>query len=41
VILSGGLAWEAHLGGWIAVWAVEQAFARRSREQAASCQPRA
>lgn len=29
VILSGGLAWEAHLGGWIAGWISGQSFARR------------
>ncbi|MCI2395585.1 rhomboid family intramembrane serine protease [Aliiroseovarius sediminis] len=29
VILSGGLAWEAHLGGWIAGWLAGQSFARR------------
>ncbi|RKF16710.1 rhomboid family intramembrane serine protease [Roseovarius spongiae] len=28
-ILSGGLAWEAHLGGWIAGWLAGQSFARR------------
>jgi membrane associated rhomboid family serine protease len=28
VILSGGLAWEAHLGGWIAGWLAGQSFAR-------------
>lgn len=29
VILSGGLAWEAHLGGWIAGWLAGHSFARR------------
>ncbi|SEP26270.1 Membrane associated serine protease, rhomboid family [Salinihabitans flavidus] len=29
VVLSGGLAWEAHLGGWIAGWLSGQSFARR------------
>ncbi|HEY9038691.1 MAG TPA: rhomboid family intramembrane serine protease [Roseovarius sp.] len=29
VVLSGGLAWEAHLGGWIAGWLAGQSFARR------------
>ncbi len=29
VLLSGGLAWEAHLGGWIAGWLAGQSFARR------------
>jgi len=29
VILSGGLAWQAHLGGWIAGWLSGQSFARR------------
>ncbi|MBI6628288.1 rhomboid family intramembrane serine protease [Pontibaca salina] len=29
VVLSGGLAWEAHLGGWIAGWFSGQSFARR------------
>lgn len=29
MILSGGLAWEAHLGGWIAGWLSAQSFARR------------
>lgn len=28
VILSGGLAWEAHLGGWIVGWLAAQSFAR-------------
>jgi len=28
-ILSGGLAWQAHLGGWIAGWLSGQSFARR------------
>ncbi|RKT27708.1 membrane associated rhomboid family serine protease [Roseovarius halotolerans] len=28
VILSGGLAWQAHLGGWIAGWLSGQSFAR-------------
>lgn len=28
VILSGGLAWQAHLGGWIAGWLAGQSFAR-------------
>ena len=27
--LSGGLAWQAHLGGWIAGWLSGQSFARR------------
>ena len=27
--LSGGLAWQAHLGGWIAGWLAGQSFARR------------
>ncbi|WP_138934256.1 rhomboid family intramembrane serine protease [Roseovarius arcticus] len=29
VILSGGLAWQAHLGGWIVGWLSGQSFARR------------
>lgn len=29
VMLSGGLAWETHLGGWIAGWLAGQSFARR------------
>lgn len=29
VMLSGGLAWEAHLGGWIVGWVSGQSFARR------------
>ncbi|MEX1235860.1 MAG: rhomboid family intramembrane serine protease [Roseovarius sp.] len=29
VILSGGLAWETHLGGWLAGWLAGQGFARR------------
>lgn len=29
VLLSGGLAWEAHLGGWIVGWISGQSFARR------------
>ncbi len=29
VILSGGLAWQAHLGGWIAGWLAGSSFARR------------
>ncbi len=29
VMLSGGLAWEAHLGGWIVGWISGQSFARR------------
>ena len=29
VFLSGGLAWEAHLGGWITGWLSGQSFARR------------
>jgi membrane associated rhomboid family serine protease len=29
VMLSGGLAWEAHLGGWIVGWISGQIFARR------------
>lgn len=29
VILSGGLAWQAHLGGWIVGWISGQSFARR------------
>lgn len=29
VMLSGGLAWEAHLGGWIVGWIAGQGFARR------------
>lgn len=29
VILSGGLAWQAHLGGWIVGWLAGQSFARR------------
>lgn len=29
VILSGGLAWQAHLGGWIVGWLSGQIFARR------------
>lgn len=29
VMLSGGLAWEAHLGGWIAGWLCGQSFLRR------------
>jgi len=29
VILSGGLAWEAHLGGWVAGWLSGQSYARR------------
>ena len=29
VILTGGLAWQAHLGGWIAGWLAGQSFARR------------
>ncbi|WP_377172687.1 rhomboid family intramembrane serine protease [Roseovarius aquimarinus] len=28
VIFSGGLAWEAHLGGWLAGWLAGQSFAR-------------
>jgi membrane associated rhomboid family serine protease len=28
VILSGGLAWEAHLGGWLVGWIAGQSFAR-------------
>ncbi|WP_288991921.1 rhomboid family intramembrane serine protease [uncultured Marinobacter sp.] len=28
VLLSGGLAWEAHLGGWIVGWISGQSFAR-------------
>lgn len=31
VMLSGGLAWEAHLGGWLAGWFSGNSFARRSR----------
>lgn len=30
VMLSGGLAWEAHLGGWIVGWIAGQSFARRT-----------
>ena len=29
VILAGGLAWQAHLGGWIVGWISGQNFARR------------
>ncbi len=29
VMLSGGLAWEAHLGGWIVGWLSGHSFARR------------
>lgn len=29
VFLSGGLAWQAHLGGWIAGWLAGHTFARR------------
>jgi membrane associated rhomboid family serine protease len=29
VLLSGGLAWEAHLGGWIIGWISGQSFVRR------------
>jgi membrane associated rhomboid family serine protease len=29
VLLSSGLAWEAHLGGWIVGWISGQSFARR------------
>ncbi|TNF23047.1 MAG: rhomboid family intramembrane serine protease [Rhodobacteraceae bacterium] len=29
LFLSGGLAWQAHLGGWIAGWLAGQSFARR------------
>ncbi|WP_272004770.1 rhomboid family intramembrane serine protease [Roseovarius sp. ZX-A-9] len=29
VILAGGLAWQAHLGGWIVGWLSGQTFARR------------
>jgi len=29
VLLSGGLAWEAHLGGWIVGWISGQSLARR------------
>lgn len=29
VILSGGLAWEAHLGGWLVGWIAGLSFARR------------
>jgi membrane associated rhomboid family serine protease len=29
VLLLGGLAWEAHLGGWIVGWISGQSFARR------------
>jgi membrane associated rhomboid family serine protease len=29
VILSGGLAWQAHFGGWIVGWLSGQSFARR------------
>lgn len=29
VIFSGGLAWQAHLGGWVAGWLSGQSFARR------------
>ncbi len=29
VILGGGLAWQAHLGGWIVGWLSGQSFARR------------
>ncbi|MFX0546268.1 rhomboid family intramembrane serine protease [Roseovarius sp. S1116L3] len=28
VVFSGGLAWQAHLGGWIAGWLLGQSFAR-------------
>ncbi|MCA1776336.1 MAG: rhomboid family intramembrane serine protease [Loktanella sp.] len=28
-LLSGGLAWEAHLGGWIAGWLAGQILVRR------------
>ncbi|EDM72871.1 possible Rhomboid family membrane protein [Roseobacter sp. AzwK-3b] len=28
VILGGGLAWEAHLGGWLVGWIAGQSFAR-------------
>ncbi|MFX0541865.1 rhomboid family intramembrane serine protease [Roseovarius sp. S4756] len=28
VVFSGGLAWQAHLGGWIAGWLAGQSFAR-------------
>ncbi|PVA10637.1 rhomboid family intramembrane serine protease [Pelagivirga sediminicola] len=29
VMLGGGLAWQAHLGGWIAGWLAGYSFARR------------
>jgi len=29
IIFSGGLAWEAHLGGWIAGWLLAQSFTWR------------
>ena len=29
VLLSGGLAWEAHLGGWVAGWLLAQSFTWR------------
>ena len=29
VILAGGLAWQAHLGGWVVGWLAGQSFARR------------
>ena len=31
VMLGGGLAWEAHLGGWIAGWIAGHGFARGNR----------
>lgn len=30
VILNGGLAWEAHLGGWLVGWVSGRSFARSS-----------
>ena len=30
VILDGGLAWEAHLGGWLVGWVTGRSFARSS-----------
>jgi membrane associated rhomboid family serine protease len=30
VILDGGLAWEAHLGGWLVGWVAGRSFARSS-----------
>lgn len=29
VMVSGGLAWQAHLGGWLAGWVAGHSFARR------------